>query len=117
MRNHRTYPHFCQHAVDQFISRAEKLGHTTSIDWLQMAYASSKPENNQKSNRITRLNILMRELKHGRSDRRTYKGWRFITQEGKVRTIERIRPYENYIVDRFGLSSSEENRAACTACR
>lgn len=92
------------HAVQQFRLRAERLGLTTSLDWLNMALAKSREEDIRRSNPITRLHGVMRELKYGRYERRTYKGWRFIIQNGDVRTIERIRPYENYVIDRFSVS-------------
>jgi predicted P-loop ATPase/GTPase len=110
-------PHLTDHAIRQFTARAEQLGLTTNLDWLQMAIDRSCRERVRRSNPITRLHILMRDMKHGRCERRIYKGWRFVIDEDAVvRTVERIRPRENYIGDRFQFAPPASGDARSHCC-
>ncbi len=86
------------HAQQQFRDRAALQGVDGSPDKLKRLLSIAKPE--KTNGKTAGWELFKRSIIHGKSGRKTRflvaEGWRFVIGGNLVRTVERVKPHENF---------------------
>jgi hypothetical protein len=83
------------YAVGRFLERSRLLGVEGSEADLRELLCMASPELRPKD-RVTRLHFLKRRMLRGNARYLVAEGWRFVVRQGRLVTVERIKPHENY---------------------
>jgi hypothetical protein len=83
------------YAVGRFLERSRLLGLEGNEADLRQLLSTACPETRPKS-RAVRLHFLKRKTLRGNALYLVAGGWRFVVRQGRLVTVERIQPHENY---------------------
>lgn len=83
------------YAVGRFLERSRLLGLEGNEADLRQLLSAACPEMRPKD-KAARLHFLKRKIIRGNARYLVAEGWRFVVRQGRLVTVERVKPHENY---------------------